>query len=173
MLIGECIMKTLRSIFIVFVIFSVIEKTYSTDGSSGCGPGWYLLKENSIVSSVLRTITNGILFPISTLGITFGTSNCTQHKLVRTEKESLYFATMNYFELKNEIAKGQGEFLSGFAQTIGCRAEDQKVFNKSLKTQYQNVVPSQGIEPEKLLKEVYKVILSNPQLVAGCSLRVS
>ena len=90
-------MKTL----ILFILATVISGTaYGADGSSGCGPGWYILKDNSLVSSALRATTNGILVPVVTLGMTFGTSNCSKHKIVKKEKESLHFVTMNYFELK-------------------------------------------------------------------------
>src|SRR4051794_31289808 len=109
-------MKLLR--FAALLASFVSIQAFAMDGSSGCGPGWYLLKDTSIVSSALRATTNGILFPVYTFGMTFGTSNCTQHKLVLKEKESLYFATHNHFELKGNIAKGDGEYLSAFATTM-------------------------------------------------------
>jgi hypothetical protein len=162
----------MKSIFRSLLILSTLcgALLHAEDKSSGCGPGWYVLKDNSIVSSALRAITNSILFPISTLGITFGTSNCTQHKIVRTEKQSLHFATMNYFELQQEMAQGHGEYLSGFAQTLGCQASSQRTLGQALKSRYSELVPAQGVLPEKLLLEVYKTILTHPELMRKCSL---
>ena len=73
--------KCLISLAILFSINAMAK-----DGSSGCGPGWYLLKKNSILSSSLRVTTNGIFFPTTTLGMTIGTSNCSKHKHFHTEK---------------------------------------------------------------------------------------
>ncbi|MNK12062.1 hypothetical protein D3C87_301180 [compost metagenome] len=149
-------------------LFSV--QAFAADSSSGCGPGWYLFKENSLVSSALRGTTNAVLFPVTTIGMTVGTSNCTQHKLVLKEKESLHFATMNHFELKNEIAKGQGEYVSAFATTMGCPSQAQMHLNKSLQKNFKNIYNKSEVDPSKVLLEVYKVILTDPKLTQQCSL---
>ncbi len=148
-------------------------QSYAADGSSGCGPGWYLFKENSLVSSALRSTTNGFLMPVATIGMTVGTSNCTQHKLVQKEKESLHFATMNHFELKGEIARGEGEYLSSFAMTMGCPMSAQSRLNQSLQSNYSQIYGSSSVAPEQVLTEVYKVILTDRELTAKCSLGVS
>lgn len=148
----------------------LINRAEAADGSSGCGPGWYVLKDNSLVSSALRATTNGLLIPVVTLGMTFGTSNCTQHKLVLREKESLHFATMNHYELKSEMAKGGGEYLSAFGATLGCPTKVQGQFNEKLKAHFQVIYPDGGVNPEKTLLEVYKVVLSDPTLTNQCSL---
>lgn len=145
-------------------------QAFAADGSSGCGPGWYLFKENSLLSSALRATTNAVLFPVTTIGMTVGTSNCTQHKLVLKEKESLHFATMNHFELKNEVAKGQGEYLSAFASTMGCPAQAQRHLNQSLQKSFKNIYPGSEVAPSNVLIEVYKVILSDRELTQQCSL---
>ncbi len=143
-----------------------------SDSSSGCGPGWYVLKENSLVSSALRITTNGILFPVVTLGMTFGTSNCTQHKLVLKEQESLHFATMNHFELKSAVARGEGEYLNAFSEVIGCSHSAQTRFNDQLKSRYNELYPDNSINPQKVLTEVYKIVIQDKDLVSQCSLGV-
>lgn len=147
-------------------------RVFAADGSSGCGPGWYVMQDNSIVSSALRAVTNTILFPISTLGMTFGTSNCTQHKLVLKEKESLHFATMNHFELKRDIAKGTGEYLSAFSNTLGCPNPAQSRLNHNLRARYPQIYNDSTVDPEQVLLEVYRTILSDKILTAQCSLSV-
>ncbi|MCB9092223.1 MAG: DUF3015 family protein [Halobacteriovoraceae bacterium] len=155
---------------IALVFILSIPKLFSADGSSGCGPGWYLLKENSLVSSSLRATTNGVLAPVTTIGMTVGTSNCTQHKIVKTEKEAQYYATMNYFELKNETALGEGAFLSAFGQTIGCGQAELSYLNSKLQENYQNLFPASESNPDEMLKEVYKIILKDQKLLQSCSL---
>lgn len=151
---------------LLFIMFSV--GTLASDGSSGCGPGWYVLKENSILSSSLRATTNVVLFPTTTIGMTIGTSNCSKHKLVATEKESLHFAVNNFHELKIESARGKGEFLVAFAETIGCKKTTQEKFNSKLKTKHKDIFKNGS--GESTLREVYKVILQDRELVQSCSL---
>lgn len=160
------------STMIVFLVVSMggISLVQANDGSSGCGPGWYLFKENSLFSSALRATTNSFLFPVTTIGMTVGTSNCTQHKLVLKEQESLHFATMNYFELKNEIAKGNGEYLSAFASTVGCSPQAQGILNGHLRQKFKALYPDAKVQPENVLIEVYKAILSDDQLTRQCSM---
>ncbi|MES2965553.1 MAG: DUF3015 family protein [Bdellovibrionota bacterium] len=158
-----------RLMFALFA-FLVSAPAFAADGSSGCGPGWYLMQDNSLVSSALRATTNGILFPVVTIGMTFGTSNCTQHKIVLKEKESLYFATMNHFELKADLAKGNGEYLSSFASTMGCPASAQGRLNEKLRANFTSVYREQGVQPEAVLVEVYKTIFSDVELTKKCSL---
>lgn len=166
-------MRSLKYFSVCFFISAMIGfGANAADGSSGCGPGWYILPDNSILSSALRATTNGLLFPVFTIGMTFGTSNCTKHKLVEKEKESLYFATQNYFELQGDMARGQGEYLAAFATTMGCKSEAAKVLGHQLQRGYSQVFPQSGVQPEKLLLEVYKQILQNSELTRQCSLDV-
>lgn len=165
-------MKILLTILIAISMYIPTQNANAGDGSSGCGPGWYVLKDNSLVSSALRVITNGVLFPISTLGMTFGTSNCSKHKIVLNEKKSLHFATMNFFELKGEIAKGNGQFISAFSNTIGCSKGAVDTFNSEVKRNYKKIFNSEKVDPENMLLEVYKVILQNTELTQQCSLSI-
>ncbi|MBF0208358.1 MAG: DUF3015 family protein [Oligoflexia bacterium] len=158
----------------VMIFISLTASSFATDNSSGCGPGWYIVRENSLVSSALRATTNGILFPSTTIGMTLGTSNCTKHSLVMKEKESLYYMTQNYSELQKEIAQGGGEFLDAFFTTVGCQGDQVQHFAQKMQANYGAIFSKQQkqmMNKESIgLLEVYKVILSDPQLVQACSL---
>jgi len=162
--------KNVLSLILVVLGFTLSQQGQAADGSSGCGPGWYLFKDNSLVSSSFRSTTNYFLFPAVTFGMTFGTSNCSQHKLVKTEKESLYFVTMNYFELKSEVAKGQGEYLTALAKTLGCDDKAQARLNQHLKNNYNQLFQDAAVKPENTLSEVYKTIFKDSALTQQCSL---
>jgi|SRR5690606_20971461 len=153
---------------LVSVLFLFATSSFAADGSSGCGPGWYLLKDNSIVSSAFRATTNGVLFPVTTIGMTVGTSNCSQHKLVKKEQESLHFVTMNYYDLKGEVAKGNGKYLAAFAETLGCSSKAQVLLNSELKNNYKSLFPSEKVNPESTLLEIYKSIFNNRDLTQQC-----
>lgn len=142
---------------------------FAKDGSSGCGPGWYVFKKNSIVSSLLRATTNGLLAPTVTLGMTFGTSNCSKHSIVKTEQRTLHYITHNLYEVKSDSAKGQGDFVTAFGKVIGCQEKDLNYFNKGLQQNYETIFKDDASH-EDILKETYRLILSDPILLKSCSL---
>lgn len=156
----------IKLIFLSLLFSSTI---LAADGSSGCGPGWYLFKKNSLVSSSLRATTNGMLFPAVTLGMTFGTSNCSKHGLVKTEKKTIHFVTHNYHELKSDAAKGQGDFLYSYAKTIGCKKGDIDYFSSKLQDRYEKVFKDEASNEEVII-ETYRLILNDKRLVYSCSL---
>ena len=158
----------MKYLFLAALISTLSFSATARDSSSGCGPGWYVVKENSLVSSALRATTNGFFFPTTTLGMTLGTSNCTKHKIVKTEKKSLHFVSHNLYEMKSEAAQGVGSYISALGEVIGCSKSGQKQFNNSLKSNYQNVFKSD--EPQEVLKNIYQVILQDEKLVQSCSL---
>lgn len=158
----------MKNLFLALTLFGSCS-LFAADGSSGCGPGWYLFKENSLVSSAFRATTNGILFPSVTFGMTFGTSNCTQHKLVLKEKESLHFVTENYFEVQADMARGAGQYLSTLGQTLGCDASAIPYFEQKAKDHFKTLYKSDA-KPEGVLLETYKMILNDQKLLKACSL---
>ncbi len=133
-------------------------KAMAMDGSSGCGPAWYVFKENSIVSSALRAITNGTLSPIVTLGETFGTSNCAKHTLVMNDKQSLEFASKSFDVLRQDIAKGRGEYLNAYISSFGCNelvrpqlsSQMQSAFKEGL---YRSENPADYVESTRMMIE--------------------
>lgn len=159
-------MKVFISLFALIVSFSAVAR----DGSSGCGPGWYVMKENSLVSSALRATTNGFLFPTVTVGMTLGTSNCTRHKLVLKEKEAVHFVTHNSHELIREAAMGTGEFLAAYQSTLGCVETNHSHFSQLMQEHFQELFKNLKIQPEDFVLETYKVILNDEALTLSCSL---
>lgn len=158
--------------FLVITVFALIFSTQANagDGSSGCGPGWFVLKRNSLVSSAIRGTTNNFLAPVVTSGMTTGSSGCTKHSIVKTEKKAIHYVVNNFYELESEIAKGNGVYLSGLAETIGCDSKSQEVFNNELKNKFNQMFSGSEKNAESVLLEVYKSILTNKELAYSCSL---
>lgn len=163
----------MRILLILAVSMFFSMSSQAADGSSGCGPGWYVFKKNSLISSSLRSTTNGVLGVVVTFGMTFGTSNCAKHSIVKKEKESLHYVTMNYHELKSEIAKGGGEFLTSFSHTVGCPASANTALQQGLQKNYQKLFKSSKVSPEDTLLEVYNTIFTNQELTNKCVLGLS
>lgn len=150
----------------ILVIFSTL--SFARDGSSGCGPGWYVLKDNSLLSSSLRFTTNGLLVPSVTLGMTFGTSNCTKHSIVKLEKERTKFVTENYFELASDIAKGKGEYLLAYGELLGCKRSGLESLSKKLQGKFSSLFSFEKVDANRVVKKTYRVILSDEKLVNSC-----
>ncbi len=135
-------------IIITLILVAFSFTTFAKDGSSGCGPGWYVAKKNSLLSSSLRGTTNGILAPTVTFGMTFGTSNCTKHSIVKSNIEDLKFATENYYEIAADMSKGEGQFLSAYSTLIGC-SENSILFKNELKKNFGKLFPDKKDEPKR------------------------
>ena len=159
-------------ILISLVLLTITSNILASDGSSGCGPGWYLFKKNTLVSSSLRVTTNAVLFPITTIGMTIGTSNCSQHSLVKNEKKSLHFVINNYYEVKSEIAKGGGEFLSALTHTLGCTSDATAQLSSELRKNYGKMFNKNSVKPDKVLLEIYNTIFTNSSLTHQCTLKL-
>lgn len=155
-------------IFLTISMSLSAASVFAADGSSGCGAGWYILKKNSLVSSTLRTTTNGIFFN-NTFGMTFGTSNCQQHSIVMKEKEAQYYAESNQEYLQIEMAEGQGEYLQAFARTLGC--EDQAIpgFSRMVQKKYSQIIDQSEGSAQKMLENVKSELRQDPQLAVQCS----
>lgn len=147
-------------------ILLLVTPALAMDGSSGCGAGWYIFKDNSLVSSSLRSTTNGI-FSNNTFGMTFGTSNCQKHSIVQNEQESLYFAESNQEVLEVQLASGRGEYVDAFADTLGCA--DHAGFARVTRQGYGRIFPRSNVAPIDLLQNVKTEIRAHPALAAGCS----
>jgi hypothetical protein len=157
---------------IVLTYFTLVGLScWAMDGSSGCGPGWYIAKDNSLVSSSLRSTTNAVI-PVATSGMTSGTSNCVQHSIVKTEEQSRHFLTHNFFEVKSESAKGQGEYIDSLAYVIGCESSAHFYFQKTLQNNFQKIFPEGQVQPDESLKQIYNTILNDKILVDKCSLHL-
>jgi hypothetical protein len=140
----------LFKLFLLATLFVSTTAVMAKDGSSGCGAGWYIFKKNSLVSSSLRATTNAI-FLNATFGMTFGTSNCSQHSIVKTEKEAIYFAEANHNQLMLDISRGEGEYLSAFSEIVGCKKD---VLGKSLQKSFDKIYLEESDDSVKVLDRI-------------------
>ena len=110
-------MKLTKIVAFTFALF-FISNTYAADGSSGCGAGWYILKKNSLISSLSRSFTNVMLS--NTFGMTTGTSNCAKHSIVKNDFKAIHFTENSFEQLQTEMALGEGAYLLTLADLMGC-----------------------------------------------------
>ena len=161
-------MHTIKIFMLITVMIGCFKsfQALAKDGSSGCGPGWYVAKENTMLSSSLRMTTNGILGPTVTLGMTFGTSNCKKHSLVMEDKQAENFLAHNLEELRMEMAMGEGSHLSGFSKLLGCDTTAQQQLAQQIKDHYKEVY-QQPIDAQIVYGRVHQLIKDDKKL-ASC-----
>ncbi len=132
---------------------------------AGCGLGSLIIQKNSKLSQLFAITTNAT-FSSQVFGITTGTSNCSASGLVYNYKEATVYAEANMPSLKVEMARGEGENLSAFAQTMGCH--DSAAFGKMTKTKYQTIFPSSDVDAHQMLSNVRTEIEKDPSLKQIC-----
>lgn len=136
----------------VFCILLMASISQAEDKSSGCGLGWKVTSRQSLLSSAIRNYTNSTAS--STFGMTSGTSGCDRHSIVKNESKEIHFAESNFNSLMVEMAKGQGEYLKGFAMVMGCKENQTNDFSRAVQKNYNNLFPNQGSNPSQLVNDV-------------------
>ena len=138
----------------------------AADSSSGCGIGWQVAKDTSLVSSSTRAIVNATFS--NTIAMTLGTSGCTKHTIVYNEKQGIHFVESNMNSLVVEMSKGNGEFVTGLAQVFGC--QNAKAFGSMVQSKYESVLPTENVTGVELYNNVKAQIKNNAVLASSCSL---
>jgi hypothetical protein len=100
--------------------------------------------------------------------MTLGTSGCSQHSIVRNDAKGIHFAEANMNQLAIEMARGNGEFVAGFAQSLGC--QNIPAFGSMVQAKYEIVLPSANTSGVELYKNVKAEIKNNATLASSCSL---
>jgi hypothetical protein len=154
-------MKQLLLTLASFALFAL--SAHAQDTSSGCGLGWQVAPQQSLVSSTTRSLTNATF--LNTVAMTFGTSGCAKHSIVQRDKEAQYFAEANYHLLMMEMAQGNGESLANFAAIMGCNA---RAFASGVQSHYGEIYPSQDVPADAVLENVKFAIFSDFSLSAAC-----
>jgi len=117
---------------LVFAGFAVNAKAAGY-GAAGCGLGSLVFGQTQDWKQILAATTNGT-FGSQTFGITFGTSECGDHGLVKLAMERRSFIEANYTELSADIAAGRGEYVETLAQLYNV--SDNKSFADMLQKNY-------------------------------------
>lgn len=102
-------MMTLRMKLVATLFFLVSFNLHAASGDTslgGCGLGWKVAPQHSMISITTRGTTN---VWTSSFGTTSGTSGCARHGIVMRQKMEEHFSETNMDALLAEIPQGQGE----------------------------------------------------------------
>ena len=155
------------SVAVLFGMQAGLAMAANPDTGPGCGLGklaWgdYSHQKN-IAPQVLMATTNGT-FGSQTFGISFGTSGCTNDGKVMSEHKTTMFAQLNFENLSQEMAQGQGEHLASLATLMGVPAEQHAAFFTMTQERYTSLVKTGEASPVAMVKAINDAIAMHPVL---------
>ena len=131
----------LKSLLGTFAAVLFVGSLAQAAGDAGCGLGSLIITSNGKLTQLFAVTTNASTGS-QTLGITFGTSNCSARGIVGNDKQIQYFVEVNQEELTREMAQGHGEKLSTLAALNGCASDSQiSTFNAQAQSNFKTIVP--------------------------------
>ena len=123
----------------------------------GCGLG-RLAWENfpnkqGIAPQVLMSSTN--FTGIQPIAISSGTSGCTNDGKVWASEKVNVFTAMNFDNLAQEMAQGQGEHLTSLATLMGVPEENHQAFFAMTQENYTTLVQAGETSPKAVVKVLH------------------
>ena len=155
------------SVAVLFGMQAGLSMAANPDTGPGCGLGklaWgdYSHQKN-IAPQVLMATTNGTFWS-QTFGISSGTSGCTNDGKVMSEHKTTMFAQLNFENLSQEMAQGQGEHLASLATLMGVPAEQHAAFFAMTQERYTSLVKTGEASPVAMVKAINDAIATHPVL---------
>ena len=147
-------MKKLLVLAVALMSVSAFAAPY---GASGCGLGSMIFeKDNTWWKQVLAATTNGTSGN-QTFAISSGTLNCDSPTPGKTAQVEAYIEA-NKMALANDIAKGNGETISGLSRVYGCT--DSAAFGRALKSNYKTIYPTSEVATTEVATQINGVAAS-------------
>jgi hypothetical protein len=130
----------------------------------GCGLG-KLAWENSnqkdsIGGQVLMATTNGTGF--QTFAISSGTSGCTNDGQILASEKVNVFAAVNFDNLSQEMAQGQGEHLTSLATLMGIPVAQQPAFFAMTQEKYTTLIQVEETSPKTVVNAIHGAMVNHP-----------
>jgi len=160
-------MKLTKSLLLLAAFSLASANLYAADSSSGCGLGWEVNGDTSMLGTTTRNTTHATLAP--TFSMTFGTSGCARHSIVKNESKGIHYAEGNFASLMVEMSQGQGEVLAGFAEVMGC-AKAEAQFGSVMQSHYGEIFTSAKATPSEMYQQVKLKIKADQGLSNSCIL---
>jgi len=144
------------------------------DTGPGCGLGkvaWAEFKHpKNIVPQLLMSTTNNTILPWQAFGISSGTMGCTNDGVVWAEHKATMFASLNFENLSQDMARGQGEHLTALATLMGVPAEQQPAFFALTQEKYAMLIQAGETSPAAMIRALNDAMASHAVLAkAGAS----
>jgi len=137
------------------------------DTGPGCGLGklaWQNYPHQKLIGiQTMEATTNGLMGN-QTFGITSGTSGCTNDGKFWAEHKVNAFAALNFENLAQDMAQGQGEHIASLATLMGIPADQQPAFFAMTQEKYASLVTAGETSPVAMVKALNEAVATNPML---------
>ena len=137
------------------------------DTGPGCGLGkiaWQNYPHQKVIGiQTMEATTNGLMGN-QTFGISSGTSGCTNDGKFWAQEKVNVFAALNFENLAQDMAQGQGEHLASLATLMGISAAQQPAFFAMTQEKYASLVAAGETSPVALVKALNEAVATHPML---------
>jgi hypothetical protein len=159
-------MKKIVAFSLIAALVPSLALAHGNHPMAGCGLGYLLIsnKDNEKTTQIIGATTNGT-FSTQTFGISSGTSGCTEDGAVKVAKATEMYAEVNIQSLRQEMASGQGEYVSTFARMIGASEASQPQMVKFFQQNYSVLFPTAGTSSTDMLQTLAAKLSEHPELL--------
>ena len=137
------------------------------DTGPGCGLGklaWQNYpNQKTIGVQTMEATTNGLMGN-NTFAISSGTSGCTNDGKFWAQEKVNVFAALNFENLAQDMAQGQGEHLASLATLMGVPASQQPAFFAMTQEKYASLMSAGETSPVALVKALNDAVATHPML---------
>ncbi len=159
-------MKFVKNAAVIFCLAGLAQAASAKGyGTAGCGLGSLVFNDQPGMIQILAATTNGTSGS-QTFGISSGTSNCTPGSKMAQLSQQQDFVAANFPALSKDMARGEGETLTGLASSLGCKMEIMPTVAAQLKTNYGRIFAAPGAI--SVLKTTKEVLKNNSATFTGC-----
>lgn len=155
------------SVAVLFSMQAGLAMAANPDTGPGCGLGklaWQNYPHQKVIGiQTMEATTNGLMGN-QTFGISSGTSGCTNDGKFWAEQKVNAFASLNFENLAQDMAQGQGEHLASLATLMGIPAAQQPAFFAMTQEKYASLVAAGETSPVALVKALNEAVATNPML---------
>jgi len=133
----------------------------------GCGLAYMLFssQDNGKTMQILAGTTNNI-YGTQTLGITSGTSGCTQDGVVAKAKELEVYIAVNMDNLRHDIARGEGSYVNALAALLEVSKDKTPQFAAYLHSKYSDIFPTSDVTPSQLITSLSEQLKKSPDVLS-------
>ena len=157
----------LLSVAVLFGLQAGLAMAANPDTGPGCGLGklaWQNYPHQKTIGvQTMEATTNGLMGN-QTFGISSGTSGCTNDGKFWAQEKVNVFAALNFENLAQDMAQGQGEHLASLATLMGIPADQQPAFFAMTQEKYASLVQAGETSPVALVKALNEAVATHPVL---------
>lgn len=151
----------MKKLFIALVL--LIPNFAFAQNVGKCGFGSKLFEgQRGIAPQVLAVTTNGTFF--NTVGITSGTSGCTQDGVVRSNWKTVAYIDSNMTKIAKDMSRGEGESLDSLASVIGVKKSDNFTFKVAMKENFNSIFSSSNVDSQAVYLSIKNILAKNSVL---------